>query len=674
MKTITNKRLNFQIEAEADNSSARACTLTTLHNTVQTPVFMPVATLAVLRDQDTSSVEALGFPVLLANTYHLILRPGTEVFEKFGGIHSFMKWPRSVLTDSGGFQIYSLPGAVKISEEGASFRSYHDGRIIMLSPETSIGAQKMINSDIMMALDQCVPSTSDKNICRDAMNITTRWAERSLEARGDSPQSIFGIVQGACSPDLRRISAKQISSLPFDGFAIGGLAVGETADERKDITELTAYLLPRDYPRYLMGVGTPIDLLEAVHRGVDMFDCILPTSLAQQGVAYTSNGRIELRRGVHKYSARPLDENCSCPACTRYSRAYLHHLVKTGEFFGSNLIGTHNLTFYKNLMKNIREQILAGTFSSFYNDQKEHLQRRDVEHPVKPPKKKNNKSLPSLGVYEAVLQEGGFHSIRHKVSNEIMHSVNDPLHEAHSVYVNQSKLHHLIDEPNEDPIAIWDVGLGAGTNAMAAILEYEKLYSQKTHNRILKIISFEKDLDSFRLTASNASLFPHMRHGAPSHLLKNGRWHSTAAPIEWTLVEGDFAEKMGDAISPDFIYYDPFSQNTESPMWRYDLFKKIYNHCTKDKVSLFTYSGSTMVRAALLAAGFFVGRGAGSGPRTDTTAAFSSVKNGTGSIELLDTQWLQRFQRSSSKFSDHSSPEEKLLIEERVTSHKQFSM
>ncbi len=625
MNIRNERRLNFRIEAEARDSAARACTLKTLHNTVETPVFMPVATLAVLRDQNTESVEALGFPVLLANTYHLIIRPGTEVFEKFGGIHKFMNWPRSVLTDSGGFQIFSLPGAVKISEEGASFRSYHDGRIIMLSPETSIGAQKIINSDIMMAMDQCIPSTSDKASSLDAMEITARWAERSIKARGDSLQSIFGIVQGTCFPDLRKISAGQISSLPFDGFAIGGLAVGESEEERKDMTELTASLLPKDYPRYLMGVGTPIDLLEAVHRGVDMFDCILPTALAQQGVAYTSTGRIELRRGVYKFSHRPLDENCTCPACTKYSRAYLHHLVKTGEFFGSNLIGIHNLTFYRNLMKSMREEILTGTFASFYEEQRIKLKIRDEEYPAITPKIKKKKPLPSLGEYEAVLQEGGYHSIRHKPSGEIMHSVNNPLTEAQSIYVDQSRFRELIAEKDGEAITIWDVGLGAGTNAMAAVIEYEKIYSESAHNTELKIFSFEKDLDSFRIAASNAVLFPHARHSAPTSIIKKGTWTSGSAPIKWILHEGDFTEKMAEADTPDLIYYDPFSQNTEGPMWRYELFKKIFDHCTGTRTRLFTYSSSTMVRAALLAAGFFVGPGRSSGPRTETTAAFLSA-------------------------------------------------
>jgi queuine tRNA-ribosyltransferase len=384
-------RLNFKLEAECPGTSARACRLTTLHNEVQTPVFMPVATLAVLRTQTTPPVEQLGFPVLLANTYHLLIRPGTDVFEKFGGIHNFMKWPRSVLTDSGGYQVFSLSKKVKITEEGAVFRSYLDGRAIMLSPEASIAAQGKIGSDIMMAMDQCVPSLSAEDICAAASEITARWAERSLTARGDSLQSLFGIVQGACFPELRKRSASQITSLPFDGFAIGGLAVGEAEERRREITGLTASLLPKNYPRYLMGVGTPLDLLEAVNLGVDMFDCILPTALAHQGTAFTSHGRIRLRRGVYRLSEKPLDENCACPACLNYSRAYLHHLIKTDEFYGSNLVGLHNLTFYRNLMAAMREHIFAGTFPSFYLEQRDLLKRDDEENPSMPTRKRGGR-------------------------------------------------------------------------------------------------------------------------------------------------------------------------------------------------------------------------------------------------------------------------------------------
>jgi len=671
MNHLQQKRLNFTIEGTTKNSSARAGTLTTLHNTVRTPVFMPVATLGVLRDQDTSAVEDLGFPVLLANTYHLILRPGLEVFELFKGIHSFMKWPRSILTDSGGFQVFSLPGAVNISEEGAAFRSYLDGKIIMLSPETSISAQKTIKSDIMMAMDQCVPSTSELSVSKEAMEITARWAERSLSARGNSKQSIFGIVQGACSPELRKTSAQQITSLPFDGFAIGGLAVGETADERKDITELTASLLPQNYPRYLMGVGTPLDLLEAVHRGVDMFDCIIPTAMAQQGIAYTSHGRIDLKRGVYKFSQRPLDKECSCKACTKYSRAYLHHLVKTGEYFSSNLIGTHNLTFYENLMTTMRKHILDNTFISYYNDAKDKLGRRDEDNPVISPKAKN-KPLPSLGDYEAIKNKDGFFSIRHKISQEVMHSVNDPQKEAHSIYVEQSHFQKRIKNNNDIPITIWDVGLGAGTNAMTALLHFDTLYKEKAHKKKLNIISFDNDLDSFRLTAKNGIIFPHMRHGAPSRLLNNKKWQSEENHISWILNEGDFSQFMNESEIPDLIYYDPFSFQTNGSLWSFDHFQKLYNLCSDKTVTLFTYSSSTMVRAALLAAGFYVAKGVESGPKSETTVAFTQIDEFTENFTLLGDQWLQRFERSTSQFSENESIKNKDIIYDSVKKHKQF--
>lgn len=673
MTTENISRLQFKVEAEQKDSSARACTFTTLHNTVQTPVFMPVATLAVLRSQDTSDVEELGFPVLLANTYHLLLRPGTDVFRKFGGIHKFMNWPRSVLTDSGGFQVFSLSKDVKITEDGAVFKSYHDGRKILLSPETSIETQKLINSDIMMAMDQCIPSTSEESLCRNAADITARWAERSIAARGDSPQSIFGIVQGACFPELRKISAEQISSLPFDGFAIGGLAVGESEDERKDMTGLTASLLPRNYPRYLMGVGTPIDLLEGVHRGVDMFDCILPTAMAQQGVAYTSHGRMEMRRGIYKFQDRPLDENCTCPACTRYSRAYLHHLTKTNEYYGGNLIGIHNLTFYRNLMDTMRRHILSGTFTSYYSEQKDILVRDDDEHPVTPPKSKKRTDLPSLGDYEIVKQDAGFHSIRHLKSGEIMHSVTDPLIEAKTLYIDQSEISLMLEQIPEDELIIWDVGLGAGTNAMAAVLECEKILSENNFQKGIRIISFEKDLDSLRLTVKNPSLFHHVRHSAPASILKNGTWKSEKHNIEWKLIEGDFLDNIEETIKPHCIFYDPFSLNTDGPLWSYNIFKRIYNHCLNRPAKLFTYSSSTMVRGALLAAGFYTGSGAGTGPKSETTAAFTSLSAVNSGIKLLGDDWLRRFNLSSAKFSNEHSEKEKAEIEKLIINHPQFS-
>src|SRR6188768_2462773 len=325
---MTTSRLDFRLEARATGSSARAATFRTLHNQVQTPLFMPVGTKGTVKAQLTRTLEEAGSQILLANTYHLLLRPGPEVFRHVGGIHKFMSWDRSVLTDSGGYQIFSLPHSRSMGEEGAIFQSYLDGKTILLSPEVSIETQKAIGSDIMMALDHCVASTADETTARAAVEITSRWATRSLAARGDSPQSMFAIVQGALFPELRRISAAALCDMPFDGYAIGGLAVGESKSEREDVCASTAEQLPNDKPRYLMGVGTPLDLLEAVHRGIDMFDCIMPTQLAQRGAAFTSRGFLQLRRGIYKYSNAPLDPACNCPTCARYSRAYLHYLTK----------------------------------------------------------------------------------------------------------------------------------------------------------------------------------------------------------------------------------------------------------------------------------------------------------------------------------------------------------
>lgn len=672
MITDMTRRLNFTVEAEASGTKARACRFKTLHNVVETPVFMPVATRATLRTQDMTAVDELGFPVLLANTYHLLIRPGTEVFRKFGGIHNFMNWKRSVLTDSGGFQIFSLPNDVRITEEGALFRSYHDGRQILLSPETSIDTQKYIGSDIMMAMDQCIPSTSEFDLCSESVELTARWAERSLAARGDSLQSIFGIVQGACYPDLRRRSASQITSLPFDGFAIGGLAVGETGNERNDMTELTASLLPRDYPRYLMGVGTPIDLLEAVHRGVDMFDCILPTSHGQQGVAYTSHGIIELRRGVYKFSDRPIDENCTCRACTRYSRGYIHHLIKTGEYFGAALVGIHNLTFYRTLVTAMRARILAGDFYSFYLEQRDLLVRGDENHPPVPTRVKKRKNTMSLGNYEIVRQDGGFHSIRHISSGELMHSVTDPVIEAKRLYVDQLNISETLTGHSGGSYVIWDVGLGGAANAMATVIEYERLHRDGAELLPLRLVSFENDLDSLRLTVKNPSLFPHVKHPAPVAVLNNGRWSSSVYPVEWILLEGDFQDKIESADTPNCIYYDPFSLNTDSPLWTYRMFRRLYTKCSAGGTMLFTYSASTMVRSSLLAAGFYVGRGAGTGPKSETTAAFSTRESCPARIELLDREWLGRFERSSSKSGPECSEDERIEIERRVLEHPQF--
>ncbi len=358
-------RLGFQIEGEAPGSQARAGKIHTLHGEILTPVFMPVGTQATVKGLTSGSLRTVGSRMLLANTYHLMLRPGPDVFRKFGGIHRFMNWDGPVLTDSGGFQIFSLPHSRSISEAGARFQSYVDGKMHLLSPETSIEIQRAIGSDVMMVLDQCIPSTSSHAEAERAMELTHRWAKRSYDARGDSPQSMFGIVQGACFEDLRERSVAAITDIPFDGFAIGGLAVGETKSQREDFTEITTRLLPRDAPRYLMGVGTPLDILEAVHRGVDMFDCILPSALAKRGTAFTSRGKVQMRRSAYKFSEDALDPECPCETCRTYSRAYLHHLTKADEVLGWKLLSLHNFFFYHQMMSEMRVTILTETFSQY---------------------------------------------------------------------------------------------------------------------------------------------------------------------------------------------------------------------------------------------------------------------------------------------------------------------
>jgi queuine tRNA-ribosyltransferase len=670
--TPAQRRLDFKLEATAAGSSARAARFTTLHNEVLTPTFMPVGTHAVVRSQRREDLLESGAQVLLANTYHLLLRPGTAVFEKFGGIHGFMNWPRSVLTDSGGFQIFSLPGSRTLTEEHAEFKSYLDKTIIRLSPERSIETQKLIGADIMMVLDQCVPSTVDHATARDAMERTHRWAHRCLAARGDSLQAMFGIVQGASYEDLRIESARVITELPFDGFAIGGLAVGETSQQREDCTATVTALLPKDQPRYLMGVGTTRDLLEAVHRGVDMFDCILPTSLAKQGVAFTSLGRRDLRRAAYRGMEGPIDPHCSCYTCRTYSIAYLFHLQRANEFTGWQLLGLHNIHFYMQLMRTMREQILAGTWMSFYRAQRDLLDARDsygapVRHVTKAQRRSRRLKR---GRYEVLVREEiGF--IRDCGSGEVMHSVTDPLVEARSLYVEQSRLIERLEGGGSEPLVVWDVGLGAAANAMAAILEAEKC-ELGPNRRGLKLISFESDLDSLQLALDHPRWFKHLRHPAPTTLLTRHFWENPAAAIEWQLLAGDFAEQKLTAQPPDIIFFDPFSFKTDGALWTQAAFSGLLSVCSNSATELYTYSYSTSVRAAMLAAGFHVAKGRGTGPKAETTIALSPRAALTAhGHELLGKEWLEKWQRSDAQ-APFGSPAEDGSWRDAIRNHPQF--
>jgi len=667
-------RLHFTLEATAENSSARAARFTTQHHEVLTPTFMPVGTHAAVRSQRREDLLESGAQVLLANTYHLLLRPGLEIFEKFSGIHGFMNWPRAVLTDSGGYQIFSLPGSRTLCEDYAEFTSYTDKALIRLSPERSIEAQKIIGADIMMALDQCVPSTVEHAAARSAMQLTHRWAERSLAARGESPQALFGIVQGASYADLRIESAKTITQMPFDGYAIGGLAVGESSAQREDCTATVTELLPQHSPRYLMGVGTTRDLLEAVHRGVDMFDCILPTSLAKQGVAFTSLGRRDLRRAAYRGMEGPIDPTCRCYTCKTYSIAYLFHLQRVHETTGWQLLGLHNIHFYLQLMRTMREHILAGTWADFYRAQRDVLDARDsygkaARHVTKAVLRERKRKR---GRYEVVVKDDvGY--IRDTISGEVMHPGSDPAQEAQSLYVEQSRLLERLSPlagHTDTPLVVWDVGLGAAANAMAAILAVENLGPAAA--RPFQLVSFENDLDSLKLALDHPGWFKHLRHAAPRALLRDSRWISPAAPIEWLLLSGDFALRKFEAPPPDIIFFDPFSFKTDSALWTLDAFRELAQACGDRCTELYTYTYSTSVRAAMLAAGFYVAKGRATGPKGETTIGLSARAAASAhGRELLGPEWLAKWGRSDAQVPFGSTAQDDAW-RDAVLAHPQF--
>ncbi len=652
--------MTFELRARATGSRARTGVVTTLHDRIETPVFMPVGTRASVRTQPLSQLERLGPAILLANTYHLMVQPGIELFEQLGGLHRWMGWSRSILTDSGGFQIFSLPHT--INDDGAEVRN-HDGTRHWLTPERSIAMQRAIGSDIMMVLDECIDSTSPHPRARAAMERTHRWAQRSLDARGDSPQLLFGIVQGACFEDLRRASAEALTAMPFDGYAIGGLAVGESKAQREDITELTAGLLPEHRPRYLMGVGTPLDLLEAVHRGVDMFDCILPTAWAQQGIAFTSHGKIDLRRGVHKLSEHCLDAACDCEACTRHTRSYLRHLIKTKEPLGWQLLASHNLRFYLELMREIRARIADDTFAAFHAARRTSLGLADVDNPPGRQPRRKPAGPSARGQFIVHTSTHGFSSVQHVPSGEIMHSSNHPDGEAERVYVTQSS---LLAQVETRPLVIWDVGLGAAHNAMAVIRRLDGV-----PHAPVTLISFEHDLDALRLALGELKAFPHLRHPAP-HLLAHHRRYQRDA-LSWTLCEGDFLATFPTQPQPDVIFYDPFSSKVDTAMWSLATFGALFAHLTRP-VELFTYTSSTAVRSSMLAAGFHVARGVSSGAKPETTIALKGISDADFSRHtLLGREWLDRRARSTARFGADIAPEHHPALEHAIATHAQFT-
>ncbi len=355
------------------NSAARRGRLHTPHHVVETPVFMPVGTQATVKTLNPEEVRDLGAQILLSNTYHLYLRPGHDLVAEAGGLHRFMNWNGAILTDSGGFQVFSLSDLRKITEEGVKFRSHIDGSEHFLSPEKAMEIQNALGSDIMMAFDECTPWPAEHKYVKDSLERTTRWLKRCKEAhRRPESQALFGIVQGGTYADLRRQSAEEICSIDLPGYAVGGLSVGEPKDLMADMLEVTVPLMPKDKPRYLMGVGSPEDLVEGVWRGIDMFDCVLPTRIARHGTVFVPDGKLTVRNAEFARDFRPIQEGCDCYACRNYTRAYIRHLLKAEEMLGLRLCSIHNLRFLVRLMEEIRASLEAGTFAAY---RKEFLHR-----------------------------------------------------------------------------------------------------------------------------------------------------------------------------------------------------------------------------------------------------------------------------------------------------------
>ncbi len=359
--------LEFNIKNKSDRFAARRGKLHLKRGTIDTPIFMPVGTQATVKSLSPEELKRAGASIVLANTYHLYLRPGADIVEHAGGLHEFMNWNRPILTDSGGFQVFSLSDMNEVEEDGVHFQSHLDGSHHFISPEKSIDIQNKLGADIIMAFDECVSYPAEEEYVEEAMNRTLRWAERSLKAleEADSDQNLFGIVQGGTYPEMRRLSARETVKFDFPGYAIGGLSVGEENELMYEMLEETIPVLPRDKPRYLMGVGTPADLIEGVKRGVDMFDCVLPTRLARHGSLYTSRGRINITNAKYKEDFTPPDHDCDCYVCSNYTRAYLRHLTKRNELFGLRLSSYHNIYFFLELMRKLRYNIKRGSLQEF---------------------------------------------------------------------------------------------------------------------------------------------------------------------------------------------------------------------------------------------------------------------------------------------------------------------
>ena len=353
---------NIEFIIQAESGRARAGTIKTKRGVIETPVFMPVGTYGNVKSLSPDDLLNLGAQIMLSNTFHLMLRPGADIIKAHGSIHGFIGWQKPILTDSGGFQVYSLGRNSVVQEAGVSFKSPVNGDKIFLSPENAIGIQQILGADIAMCFDECTPYSHDKGFVSRSMETSMRWAARSKDAFGDYHSALFGIVQGGMFPSLREESVSSLIDIGFDGYAIGGLSVGEPKEEMERITRVTTDLLPRNKPRYLMGVGSPEDLIKAVDSGVDMFDCVLPTRNARNGYLFSKDGIVRIRNAANRYSTFPIDSDCTCYTCGRFSRSFLHHLDRCNEILGARLNTIHNLHFYFELMKKIRLSIFRGSF------------------------------------------------------------------------------------------------------------------------------------------------------------------------------------------------------------------------------------------------------------------------------------------------------------------------
>ena len=358
----------MKFELLGQDRSARRARLAFARGTVETPAFMPVGTYGTVKAMTPEELEGLGAEIILGNTFHLWLRPGTRVIRAHGDLHDFTHWQRPILTDSGGFQVFSLGAMRKITEQGVHFRSPVDGARVFMGPEESMQIQRDLGSDIVMIFDECTPYPATEQEARESMELSLRWAARSRAAHAGNPNALFGIVQGGVFSDLRARSLETLAGIGFDGYAVGGLSVGEPPEDRWRVLDFLADRLPAGHPRYLMGVGRPEDIVEAVRRGIDMFDCVMPTRNARNGHLFTHDGVVRIRNAVHQADTGPLDQACGCYTCRNYSRAYLRHLFRCNEILGARLNTIHNLYYYQDLMRNIRVAVAAQTFDSFRDD------------------------------------------------------------------------------------------------------------------------------------------------------------------------------------------------------------------------------------------------------------------------------------------------------------------